>query len=219
MKTQNNSQKTAKSQISKMVLYSIAVIFSVVLINRTASAQEFWKQLSYTTMNGKVATQMVEKTSVTETTDAVFEFINAEAIEESLEYNPKKFVEEEMATENESLMNFETVTIEESLEYNPKKFVEEEMATEKESLMNDIETLNQVIETEAARQIEVLMNDCQYQAAKFVKTEMASEIENSKINEAFPESAEAYTAIGSEQEVVKYAQKVVVIQNPMIVSK
>ena len=228
MKTQHNNQKTA-SQVSKMVLYS-AVIFSVALISKTASAQNFWKQFSNSTSYGKMASQVVDQSSETEKTDAVFEIINAEVstpvnnsiesnfttlpefskVEETLEYNPKKFVEEEMATEKENLMNSEAVIIEGSLEYNPQKFVEAEMEIEKENLMNsEIEAINEAVEAESEVHIEILTNQSQYDAEKFVKHEMASEIENIKTNEEFLESAESLTINGTEEEVAKYAQKVI----------
>lgn len=197
MKTQHNNQRTA-SQVSKMVLYS-AVIFSVVLISKTASAQNFWKQFSNSTSYGKMASQMVDQSSETEKTDAVFEIINAEV---STQLN------------NSIESNFTTLPefskVEETLEYNPKRFVDAEMEIEKENLMNsEIEAINEAVEAESELHIEILTNQSQYDAEKFVKHEMASEIENIKTNEEFLESAESLTINGTEEEVAKYAHKVI----------
>ena len=247
MKTQKNNQKTGLSQVSKVVLYTGAVIFSIALISQTASAQKLWNQFSSANTYGKMASASNDPSSETEKADAVldiinsevsiqlnnsnkswiykpememepsmtieyFFFIHAEEIEESLEYNPAKFVEAEMATEKESLMNSEVVTIiEESLEYNPEKFVEAEMAIEQESLTNDnTETINEAVEAESAHQIDVLMNESEYNAEKFVEAEIELEIENVMTNEEFIELAEASTANEAEQQIEKYAQKIVI---------
>ena len=293
MKTQKNNQKTGLSQVSKVVLYTGAVIFSIALISQTASAQKLWNQFSSANTYGKMASASNDPSSETEKADAVldiinsevsiqlnnsnkswiykpememepsmtieyFFFIHAEEIEESLEYNPAKFVEAEMATEKESLMNSEVVTIiEESLEYNPEKFVEPEIAIEQESFANDntetineallaesahqiealvkestynaeefveaemaieqesltndnTETINEAVEAESAHQIDVLMNESEYNAEKFVEAEIELEIENVMTNEEFIELAEASTANEAEQQIEKYAQKIVI---------
>lgn len=252
MKTQNNNQRTA-SQVSKMVLYSV-VIFSVASISLSASAQDFWKQISNAGTYGKM-TSVVDQTSETELTALVEESINAEVstmgnnsnesfisepemeaalqieswmtdesnftiipelsnteIEEALEYNPQEFVNAEMAEESNltSLPELSNVKIEEALEYNPQEFVNAEMAEENESLTNDnSEAIGQALEADLALQEEALSNESEYNASKFVEDEMRLENEKWMSTQDFIDAAEVYTADGSEQEVAKYAQRII----------
>lgn len=193
MKTQHNNRRTA-SQVSKMVLFS-AVIFGIVLISKTASAQNFWKQFSNSTSYGMRASQMVDQPSETKTTDAVYETIQAEIS-----------VQANNSTESNFTSIPEFSKVEETLEYNPEKFVEAEMTTENENLMNDN---NETVEAESALQVEALTTESEYDAAKYVEDEMRLENENWMNNQDLIEAAEAFTADGSELEVAKYAQKVI----------
>jgi len=95
MKTQNNNQETSFSQISKMVLFSSAVIFSLVFISKSASAQEFWKKLSANNAYGMMASLINVSSSETEKTDAVFEIIDAE-ISSRFNHSNKTFIYEDI---------------------------------------------------------------------------------------------------------------------------
>ncbi|HEY3370406.1 MAG TPA: hypothetical protein VGK10_06120 [Prolixibacteraceae bacterium] len=227
MKTQNNNQTTAKGQVSKMVLYSSVAMFSLVLISRSVSAQDFWRQFSNTGPNVKSASVEAQQNSETEITPDMYQTINTEVsieanksnesnfislpefskLEEAIEYNPAKFVEEEMANEKENLMNAEPVIIEESLEYYPAKFVDAEMEAEEENQAN-----GNMEEADLELQIEALTTETEYNASKYVDDDMNLETQNWKSNEDFIQAAETYTANGSDQEIAKYALKVIMVE-------
>lgn len=197
MKTQNNNQKTSRNQVSKMVLYSSAIILSVVLIGKTTKAQNYWDQLSRTKSDGNLATLVTEPSSETQQVDAVFEIIEAEV---NTQLNNSK---EPKGVFDPSLNSYES-NMEATLEYNPNKFVEAEMELEIEKLAS-----NESVEVDSAPQIESLMNEVEYNADRFVEKEMKMEMENESINEEFLKSAEASTAIETEQEIAKYAEQII----------
>ncbi len=78
MKTQNNTQETAKSQMRRIVLRVSAVLFSVILLSWTVTAQDFWKHLLTENTYGKMALMMVDQTSEFEKADAITDAIYAE---------------------------------------------------------------------------------------------------------------------------------------------
>jgi len=78
MKTTNNAQKTENGQVKTMVLRGVAVIFSLVLISWTVSAQDFWKELLTNNTYGKMAILMIEQTNETKNADAAIDAIHAE---------------------------------------------------------------------------------------------------------------------------------------------
>lgn len=79
MKTKNNTQKTENSQLKKMGLRGITVLFILVLISlTTVTAQDFWKQLLNESSYGKMAVMRIEQSAETEKADAVIEALNAE---------------------------------------------------------------------------------------------------------------------------------------------
>ncbi len=55
MKTTNNAQKTENTQVRTVVLRGAAVIFSVVLLSWTVTAQDFWKELLTNNTSEKMA--------------------------------------------------------------------------------------------------------------------------------------------------------------------
>lgn len=162
MKTQNNNQGTAKSQVSKMVLYSSAVIFSVASISLTASAQNFWKQFSNTVTNVKTASVEVDQNSGPGITDAVDETNHAK-------------VSTQMTDESNFTTLPEIFKVEEPVEYNPEDFVNAEMEQEKENLFIGN---NEALESESGLQIEALTSESEYNATKFVADEIRLENEN-----------------------------------------
>lgn len=64
MKTTNNDQKTGKNQMSLLIVIAIVVISSLSPLNRTASAQEFMKDLLSNASNEKIALSLVNHTSL-----------------------------------------------------------------------------------------------------------------------------------------------------------
>ncbi|HAH25471.1 MAG TPA: hypothetical protein DCL77_17230 [Prolixibacteraceae bacterium] len=217
MKTQNNNQRTA-SQVSKMVLYSV-VIFSVASISLTASAQDFWKQISNAGTYGKTASA-VDQTSETELAGIVAENLHTEVPTLGKNSN-KSFTSEPVMettlqvepwmTDESNFTNIPDISkVEETLEYNPQEFVNAEMAEEKENLTNEnSETNVQAVEADLALQEEALSNETEYNADKFVQDEMRLENEKWMSNQDFIDAAEEYTADGSELEVAKYAQRII----------
>ena len=234
MKAQNNTQKTVRNQVSKMVLVGSAVIFSLVLICWAVKAQNLQEQFLPTYNYGKMAMYINDQPSESKKADAANHEINAkvstrkntstsnfvsepevEAIStlQVEEYNAKKFVDDEMDHEIESWKNsaVETTNEAESAlqvdEYNAKKFVDAEMDHEIENWkINTVENLNKDIPTESAFQVE------EYNANEFADAEVKQEIENWMINERPINEAEAITVKEVDVEIEKYAQEVIHIQ-------
>lgn len=231
MKAQNNTQKTVRNQVSKLVLRGSAVIFSLVLICWAVKAQNLQEQFLPTYSYGKMAMYINDQPSESKKADAANYTINAkvstrkntstsnfvsepevEAIStlQVEEYDAKKFVDDEMDHEIESWKNstVETTNEAESAlqveEYNAKQFVDAEMDKEIENWkINTVENTN---EAESTFQVE------EYNARKFADAEMALEIENWMINEMLPNAAKILTANEADVEIEKYARKLILME-------
>ena len=167
MKTQNNTQKTDKKQVSKTVLFASAVIFSLVLTILSFKAQDLQEQFLTNSNDGKIAMYNNEQPSESEKADAANHAINAEVKAPTNSWTSNIVFEPEVEGkfEAESALQFE--------EYNAKEFVDAEINHETENWINStIETPKEVVEAESALQIE------EYNARKFVDAEMEYEIEN-----------------------------------------
>ena len=78
METKNNTQKTVNSRVKKMILRGSAVVFSLVLISLTLSAQNFWDQFLTNSSNDNMVLLRTEQNSEFEKVDAAIEAINYE---------------------------------------------------------------------------------------------------------------------------------------------
>jgi len=169
------------------------------------------------------------KNSTAETNNEAIEVESALQIEtlmNNMEYNAKDFVDAEMAIESRINSTVETnneaIEVESAfqieagmnnLKYNAQDFVDAEMTKEIESrINNNSETNNEAVEAELTSQIEAMVNNSEYKAEKFVDDEIAKEIESHKNEEKFFDVAEVLTASGVNQEIVKYAQKQIILE-------
>ena len=111
MKTQNNTQKTGKEQVKRMILRGSAVIVGLALISLAVNAQDLLNQISNNNNYGKTALMMNNKASETKITDAVFEAIDAE-IAIQLNHSSATFVFE---SEQENTFQLEAWMTDEAL--------------------------------------------------------------------------------------------------------
>ncbi|MBL7967256.1 MAG: hypothetical protein JNK09_09655 [Prolixibacteraceae bacterium] len=113
MKTTNNAQKTENTQVRTVVLRGAAVIFSIVLLSWTVTAQDFWKELLTNNTYGKMAMLMVSQPSESSKVDDLFE-----AVEADLKANVS-FTAEVTAAETEQSLEIESWMTNENL-FNAK---------------------------------------------------------------------------------------------------
>lgn len=78
MKTTNNAQKTENTQVRTVVLRGAAVIFSIVLLSWTVTAQDFWKEFLTNNTYGKMALLMVSQPSEASKVDDLFAAVDAD---------------------------------------------------------------------------------------------------------------------------------------------
>jgi hypothetical protein len=78
MKTTNNAQKTENTQVRTVVLRGAAVIFSIVLLSWTVTAQDFWKEFLTNNTYGKMAMLMVSQPSESSKVDDLFVAVDAD---------------------------------------------------------------------------------------------------------------------------------------------
>lgn len=113
MKTTNNAQKTENTQVRTVVLRGAAVIFSIVLLSWTVTAQDFWKELLTNNTYGKMAMLMVSQPSESSKVDDLFEAVDAD-----LKANVS-FTAEVTAAETEQSLEIESWMTNENL-FNAK---------------------------------------------------------------------------------------------------
>jgi len=174
MKTTNNAQKTENGQVKTMVLRGVAVIFSLVLISWTVSAQDFWKELLTNNTYGKMAILMIEQTNETKSADAAIDAIHANHSTEAL------------TLVNETESNLEI----------------EDWMTDETYFASRINA--NVIEAEDALEIESWMTNDAYfsnSTASSVDTEPALDIENWMVQDTFFNSDEVLADREFEMEI------------------
>ena len=173
MKAQNNTQKTVKNQVSKMVLVGLALVFLLVLNSWSVKALNLKEQFLPTYNYGKMAMFKNKQLSESKTIDLANPAINAEVKRPSNSSKPNIMgdPEVELEIEIESTLQIE--------EYNAREFVDLESDDEIENWMNStIETTMEVVDAESEFQIQG------YNANEFVDAEIALEIENWMTNKS-----------------------------------
>lgn len=174
MKTKNNAQKTVNAQVRKMSIRGSVVIFSLVLLSWTVTAQDFWKQVLTDNSFGKMAMQMVEQSNESENVEATYngnrttnpsEISNeVAAVEASIQieaYNAQEFAEAEMALEAETRVEDANEVALQIEGYNAQEFAAADMALENETRVEDA--------------IEVTLQIEGYNAREFAAADMALE--------------------------------------------
>jgi hypothetical protein len=191
MKTRNNTQETVKSQVRKMVLRGVAVIFSLVLISLTVKAQDFWDQFLSNSTSGKTAIMRVEQTSDNEKANTTF-IANSAELSTQANNSGETFLCE---TEVEKELEVESWMIDGTYFSEAAAITEEteEALTVEDWIISNINFNTQVTSIE-------------------VDAEPAIEIEGWMTNEDFFLSAETLTAKDAELEIQKYADKQIRMQ-------
>ncbi|MFA5326834.1 MAG: hypothetical protein WC384_03495 [Prolixibacteraceae bacterium] len=194
MKTQSNTQETAKSQMRRIVLRASAVLFSVILLSWTVTAQNFWKHLLTENTYGKMAMMMVDQTSEFEKADAVADAIHAEIKEKninsaetySLETVTDKNLDVEIWMTDEALFSANSAAL--TVETDKPLTLESWMISD---LKVNAQMVSAPVENEPALRVEDWMTN----EANFTSAEMQTEkdsdlnIENWMLDEALFESA------------------------------
>ena len=173
MKAQNNTQKTVKNQVSKMVLVGLALVFMLVLNSWSVKALNLKEQFLPTYNYSKMAMFKNKQLSESKTMDLANPAINAEVKRPSNSSKPNIMgdPEVELEIEIESTLQIE--------EYNAREFVNLELDDEIQNWMNStIETTMEVVDAESEFQIQG------YNANEFVDAEIALEIENWMTNKS-----------------------------------
>ena len=171
MKAQNNTQKTVKNQVSKMVLVGLALVFLLVLNSWSVKALNLKEQFLPTYNYGKMAMFKNKQLSESKTMDLANPAINAEVKRPSNSSKPNIMGDPEVELEIESTLQIE--------EYNAREFVDLELDDEIQNWMNStIETTMEVVDAESEFQIQG------YNANEFVDAEIALEIENWMTNKS-----------------------------------
>ena len=173
MKAQNNTQKTVKNQVSKMVLVGLALVFLLVLNSWSVKALNLKEQFLPTYNYSKMAMFKNKQLSESKTMDLANPAINAEVKRPSNSSKPNIMgdPEFELEIEIESTLQIE--------EYNAREFVDLELDNEIQNWMNStIETTMEVVDAESEFQIQG------YNANEFVDAEIALEIENWMTNKS-----------------------------------
>jgi hypothetical protein len=111
MKTTNNAQKTENTQVKTVVLRGAAVIFSIVLLSWTVTAQDFWKEFLTNNTYGKMAMLMVSHPDESAKADALFDAVEAELKANASLSSDMIASETEKALEIESWMTKEDLFI------------------------------------------------------------------------------------------------------------
>ena len=167
MKAQNNTQKTVKNQVSKMVLVGLALVFMLVLNSWSVKALNLKEQFLPTYNYSKMAMFKNKQLSESKTMDLANPAINAEVkrLSNSSKPNIMGDPEFELEIEIESTLQIE--------EYNAREFVNLELDDEIQNWMNStIETTMEVVDAALTLQIE------EYNAREFVDLELDNEIQN-----------------------------------------
>ena len=169
MKAQNNTQKTVKNQVSKMVLVGLALVFMLVLNSWSVKALNLKEQFLPTYNYSKMAMFKNKQLSESKTMDLANPAINAEVKRPSNSSKPNIMgdpeVELEIEIEIESTLQIE--------EYNAREFVNLELDDEIQNWMNStIETTMEVVNAALTLQIK------EYNAREFVDLELDNEIQN-----------------------------------------
>jgi hypothetical protein len=219
MKTKNNAQETIKGQVKSMILRGIAVIFSLVLISLTVTAQNFWNQFLTTSTSGKIAELKIEQPSEFEKANAANDAIDAElaakANNSSETFICEPEIEEEPEVEAWMIDNLNFSNLPSILA------TESESAPEIEDWMTD-ETYfiaKASLLTEDAEEA-LNLKDWMFSNVHFnnqntllaVDAEPVPEVEDWMTNEDFFLTVEALTAQEAEMEIRKYAEKLILLQ-------
>jgi hypothetical protein len=143
-------------------------------------------------------------------TEFNFEAIGNELERQVLKYNAGDFVSAELSNEsaNNSVVNFDSIEAELELQvekYSAAKYVEAELTIEAEAVPNN----NDTIEADLAPQMNQILLGSNYNAANYVSTDMAREIESIRVQKEFLNKAENETAREVDKEVEKYAMLLV----------
>jgi len=174
MKTTNNAQKTENTQVRTVVLRGAAVIFSIVLLSWTVTAQDFWKELLTNNTYGKMAMLMVSQPSESSKVDDLFEAVDADLkanvsfTAEATAAETEQSLEIESWMTNENLFNAKTDFL--TTEAERELVVEGWMTESKYFTSNAFEA---TVDAEPALEIEGWMLQDEY----FVPTELAIENE------------------------------------------
>lgn len=174
MKTTNNAQKTENTQVRTVVLRGAAVIFSIVLLSWTVTAQDFWKELLTNNTYGKMAMLMVSQPSESSKVDDLFEAVDADLkanvsfTAEVTAAETEQSLEIESWMTNENLFNAKTDFLTTEAE---KELVVEGWMTESKYFTSNAFEAN--VDAEPALEIEGWM----LQDVYFVPTELAIENE------------------------------------------
>ncbi len=174
MKTTNNAQKTENAQVRTVVLRGAAVIFSIVLLSWTVTAQDFWKEFLTNNTYGKMAMLMVSQPSESSKVDDLFVAVDADLKANTNVASEVTAAEAEQSLEIESWMTNENL-------FNAKTdflTTEAESELEVEGWMTESKyftsnAFDANVDAEPALEIEVWM----LQDVYFVPTELAIENE------------------------------------------
>jgi hypothetical protein len=109
MKTTNNAQKTENTQVRTVVLRGAAVIFSIVLLSWTVTAQDFWKEFLTNNTYGKMAMLMVSQPSESSKVDDLFVAVDADLKANTNVASEVTAAEAEQSLEIESWMTNENL--------------------------------------------------------------------------------------------------------------
>ena len=169
MKAQNNTQKTVKNQVRKMVLVGLALVFMLVLNSWSVKALNLKEQFLPTYNYSKMAMFKNKQLSESKTMDLANPAIIAEVKRPFNSSKPNIMGDPEVELEIEIKIE-STLQIE---EYNAREFVNLELDDEIQNWMNStIETTMEVVDAALTLQIK------EYNAREFVDLELDNEIQN-----------------------------------------
>ena len=191
MKTTNNFLKSGTRKAKSSILSSV---IALCLISFPVVAQDFYHQVSDYDQATTIALETCASHSV-----------------ENRDYQTTNSTETVSSLLFEATMNMN--------QYHAAKFVEAEMALEIKSWTNEtFKTEGEETEAEPIFQNEILMS-IKYDANKFVGADMALEKEYFITDEKFLNTAEIITSNGADQEIAKFAQKQILMQENRTVNQ